>query len=687
MCRRGFFAGVDDTCLPCFENSICERDDERLGSLNVAEGFWRMDNRSTNLRPCPIAEACSGGRALANGVFANLFCAEGYTGALCGSCAAGYARQEDHSCAECSGISIGVIAGAAVVLLVATALCRIRTCAKWRTSRWLDTHPAANAAVGGAWLTKAKIVLAMIQIIGIFPKIFRLDYPAAYLKFYSSLDVLSLDVAGLLSLGCIYVPPTYHYELLLTTTLPLVFAGILGTLAYAGNRAGSFTAAFVPRFLLLTYAVLPSVSAKVFMTFLCDAAYEDGGYPRRFLRADSRIDCDSNEHQGFQAFAVVMIFVYPVGIPLLYFILLRRVRGDLGPALDATPARVQGDRPAVVDGRPRHQNPRTAHLEFLWGSYRPQFWYWECVESLRRLMLTGILVCWMPDAVSQIAVGLLTTLISVLGCEKARPYARDEDHALAEYAHHAVLVTLLASLLLFASPGDGDADEDAVFGVAVVLASVLVACTAVAQVLADLTPPYVVQWKKIKSEHHGATFGFLLHATLFGSEFDVGASEVVAPLPALSTKVSPALAVPTARPNSDIAKVSDVRGPEKSVGLGPSEQSGDGTLAIALPDGHAHNQGRSPATTQLRVAGHCTEYGFPCFREDKRLCRRDRRVGGGRQQQAARSREDFGRAQGDAVGARPFSGRAETSAVGDISGEGHAPKRDEAGKGEDQRRA
>ena len=68
--------------------------------------------------------------------------------------------------------------------------------------------------------------------------------------------------------------------------------------------------------LLLTFCVFPTVSQIIFQTYNCDANFDDGAY----LRLDYTIDCDTSIHRFFLFYATIMIFVYPVGVPLFYFV-------------------------------------------------------------------------------------------------------------------------------------------------------------------------------------------------------------------------------------------------------------------------------------------------------------------------------------------------------------------------------
>mgnify|MGYP002840283481 CR=1 FL=1 len=72
--------------------------------------------------------------------------------------------------------------------------------------------------------------------------------------------------------------------------------------------------------LIITFLSFPMVSSLAFRAFDCEEF--DGG--RKFMRADYSIDCDSPEHFTTQLIAGLMIVIYPIGTPLLYYCLLRR---------------------------------------------------------------------------------------------------------------------------------------------------------------------------------------------------------------------------------------------------------------------------------------------------------------------------------------------------------------------------
>ena len=109
---------------------------------------------------------------------------------------------------------------------------------------------------------------------------------------------------------------------------------------------------------LVLFLIYPSTSASIFATFQCEEL-SDG---TRWLRADLSIDCDSRTHTGFSVYAALMILVYPIGTPILYFLVLFPKRHVLRKAVsERTAAEVES----------------VLYLDFLVSSYREGFWYFE----------------------------------------------------------------------------------------------------------------------------------------------------------------------------------------------------------------------------------------------------------------------------------------------------------------------
>ena len=122
--------------------------------------------------------------------------------------------------------------------------------------------------------------------------------------------------------------------------------------------------------LLLTYFVLPPVSATLFEALDCDILIHSEA---SFLRADTSIDCNSSKYAIFRVIVCLFLLLYQ-SLPIGWYVLLRRHRQFLDPP-GWTERRTVDD---VQEAR--LANPSLALTAFLWADYTPRFWYYECLE-------------------------------------------------------------------------------------------------------------------------------------------------------------------------------------------------------------------------------------------------------------------------------------------------------------------
>jgi hypothetical protein len=79
-----------------------------------------------------------------------------------------------------------------------------------------------------------------------------------------------------------------------------------------------------------------------------------------YLTADFSISCSSGVYKRARVYAIIMAFVYPVGVPLLYTLALLLNHRKLNPFPSDT------KRSALA----REQDRSIQKYQFLWGSYR-----------------------------------------------------------------------------------------------------------------------------------------------------------------------------------------------------------------------------------------------------------------------------------------------------------------------------
>ena len=76
-----------------------------------------------------------------------------------------------------------------------------------------------------------------------------------------------------------------------------------------------------------------------------------------------------------------MVFVWPVGVPALFATILVLLREEL-----------RNDTKDADGELVRNNNRRIDRFAFFFDVYKPNCWWWEIYESLRRVTCTGVLV-------------------------------------------------------------------------------------------------------------------------------------------------------------------------------------------------------------------------------------------------------------------------------------------------------
>ena len=75
----------------------------------------------------------------------------------------------------------------------------------------------------------------------------------------------------------------------------------------------------------------------------------------------------------------------------------------------------------------RHRNNHRELLGFLLDAYKPEYFYWEIVDNLRRLSLTGLLSFFSER--SRVLAAALFSFVFLLLQKEAQPFAIDHDNA------------------------------------------------------------------------------------------------------------------------------------------------------------------------------------------------------------------------------------------------------------------
>ena len=495
ICRQQFYKEInpnygnnDDAeyrCTPCVEGMICDQMGLSLETVVIEENYWRTNNASKVVQACPDLH-CTGSCFNQDGepiegrspdcpetfeglTSASQYCETGYTGAYCMVCAPGYSENAAGNCALCSGGSAFVtpiLAGIGLSMIIVAVLYisikssrsasrKNQTVKKRVSMRYsavdnkiisTSVNSYSNWEIWRAIVTKLKILLVFSQIVVNLPDIINVKYPPGFLYLIDKLSFFNFNFIEIFSIGCL-VKTNFYTSLLLYTLGPIIISSVcyLGGLLYEqtirdddpnrdelrlATRSWSVSAV-----LTITYLCFAAVSSRIFQTFNCETF--DGEYGS-YLRSDYSVSCTTDNHKSYQLFAGAMCAIYPIGVPVTYFMLLAVNRTRVYPS------QYKDEEKQI---KVRSEDQAIKKYDFLYRQYVPRCWWFETFESFRRLMLSGVLVLCLPGSVDQIFIGLLVSLVSVKVYMHFQPFVDTFDNRFAEFAQTVICVTFLMAFL------------------------------------------------------------------------------------------------------------------------------------------------------------------------------------------------------------------------------------------------
>jgi hypothetical protein len=203
-----------------------------------------------------------------------------------------------------------------------------------------------------SFVAQLKIIVSTYQIISSTSTTFQVTLPLAFTKAMDAFSFVNSSISSIFPLGCA-AQYDFVFKLYINTMVP-VMIGIVMVIGFlleylvqrrriqsnSNRQKGDKRKAFekiknkyVNVFLYISYLMLPGVSTIIFQTFTCievdPDGSDEGGGSSLYLSADTTISCDSSYYKGAVVYACFCVLLYPVAVPLLYFLLLYQARDEI----------------------------------------------------------------------------------------------------------------------------------------------------------------------------------------------------------------------------------------------------------------------------------------------------------------------------------------------------------------------
>ena len=96
----------------------------------------------------------------------------------------------------------------------------------------------------------------------------------------------------------------------------------------------------------------------------------------------------------------------------------------------------------------RDKSNKTTALKFLYAAYKPSKWYWEIIETIRRLIMTAVLSVIKPGTSTQGVTSVLLSLLFIKLHNSNSPYHEMHDSSLAEYSHYIIILSCFGAIVI-----------------------------------------------------------------------------------------------------------------------------------------------------------------------------------------------------------------------------------------------
>jgi len=441
-----------DSCRPCPAGASCPYGSTVLPYLFLEPGTWRISEAARTFEKCQEgphgATPCRGGTIV--GDDGDGYCHPGNSGPLCQLCLeeSHYFDWRSASCVKCPlasryslvyGLLIGVpVSLGAIAMLASRSSPRARRVLQYSRSLWEDFNFEA----------KLKIVIGFVQVISVIGPVYSLTMPSLYRFVLQALEVVYMDIFGDVFVPMSCIGGLFNF-LVFKACFPislLLAAGTWRTFRWfcrtrrSTDGGQAFSARSVRLCVETTVAeVMPlalwvgiffcvSVSSSILSALHCRRFVDDLDRQlyREFAIESLDIECPTEGHPASPAFyqlralVIVLILMWPGACLVGLAVLLWKIRRQ------------------VIARRP---NKLSHAARLLTRDYRPAFFWWDWLELLRRLILTGFVLV-VPERLAflRLIVALLLSVLFLVAQTILRPF---KDTSLQAFSSGLQVVTIV----------------------------------------------------------------------------------------------------------------------------------------------------------------------------------------------------------------------------------------------------
>ena len=440
VCGVRFYLSKSGKCRDCPPlTSTCNKIGLKVPP--VSPGFWRQDPKSNDIDkihfyPCPNTKACSGGNNDTSQ------CALGYSNKfpLCATCEDGYILQYGNICSPCpgaynngkNGLTTGQIASFVVLWVLALTLF-----VKYFLSPDKKNKTVRKLEQVGDYIATLKLFVGFAQCFSLLPFTFDIPWPKNVEHVMHIFEVTSLDFFSFFgdTINCTlqsHFLQIFEFHMLLPwfILLSLLTAFCIAAIKIQLKKWKSRKSSAVDLNILksrlytstclIVYTLYTGLATRIFRFFKCRLIQG-----KWYLIADYRHICFESTWNEYAVTATVCGIIYVIGIPLAELLILYCNRRRL-----------------YTDGSLKER------FGTFYLNYKPNSYYFDVLDLMRRLVLTGGLIIFGGESISQTFLGIVICLFWLLVLAYKKPYNSASDNFLAILMALHLVITMVTGMAL-----------------------------------------------------------------------------------------------------------------------------------------------------------------------------------------------------------------------------------------------
>ncbi|CAI2365727.1 unnamed protein product [Moneuplotes crassus] len=398
----------------------CDFDAECLGGSEIylRSGYWRRFHHSTKIAQCVNKDACEG-KYQPDSISPSV-CAEGYTGNLCAQCLitkdVKYERVNDYECRKCPNTILNSFQVFGTILLV--------TCF-YIFMMVINIRKTSESELS----VLLRILTNYLQLITVSTSMSN-EYPSIMIAISIPVKWAGGSSDAFLSFDCFIkdtemnflFDSTAIFKLFLLMFLPLILFILLGAIwviLYYTKRewVKDFTRNIVITFITIVFLLHPKLTERSISMLRCIEI--DEGY--RVAEIDTNLECFGPKHLKWSLLvALPILVIWVIACPIIAMVCLYLSHAKTG-----------------------HEKIKS-YLLILYQGLKPEVFYWELVNTLRKV---AILLTLLFNRTVSISLSLMILIATARVQVYLKPYSNGENSKIEFLGIMAGVCTITAALV------------------------------------------------------------------------------------------------------------------------------------------------------------------------------------------------------------------------------------------------